>query len=79
MLEELHAAIADSRIALTKFWKHYVSKIDWPELADMDTARRAFRYHLDILDQVLDLRARARDIEGILDTPPLKGLNEKEN
>ncbi|GAI91199.1 unnamed protein product, partial [marine sediment metagenome] len=39
----------------------------------------AFRYHQDVLAQVLDLRARARNIEGILDMQPLRGLNEKEN
>jgi len=79
MLEELHVAVANSRTTLTKFWRRYVSELDQDALTDLDTAARELRYHQDILRQVLDLRAQARRIEGILDTQPLKGLHEKEN
>jgi len=46
---------------------------------NLDTAARELRYYKDVLNQVLELRGLAQGIEGILDTQPFKGLNQKES
>ena len=79
MTEELHAAIANFRIALTDFWKDYVSGLDLSRAYGMDPAQGFFDDHKAVLTLVLGMRAHARCIEDTLASPLLKGLDKKEN
>ncbi|MBA7474256.1 hypothetical protein ES707_09604 [subsurface metagenome] len=79
MLKTLRAINTDFRAALDAFWKDYIFSFDPTEAYNMDNAESVLRHNKAILNQVLEMRGSARRIKGILDTPPLKSLTEKES
>jgi len=79
MTNDLHVGITKFRWDLNTFWKTFVNRPRTSDFYNLDTAARELRYHKDVLNQVLELRGLAQGIEGILDTQPLKGLNQKES